>query len=153
MLYIIDGYNLIFTLSDDLSDLEDNRNNVLNILKDSFKNSEHDITVIFDGSGPDISYESFNSIKIIFTPTKMSADEYILEIISISLRPSQITVVSSDKKLTKQCSYFGSKIMNNKNFLRLLKNKPKSEEISTFQDTRKNIERLNKIFEKKFKEF
>jgi len=78
-----------------------------------------------------------------------------LEIVSASLHPSRVTVVSSDKNLSRQCRYFGTNTMTIKEFLKWVnkKSSKKEEEPSSdFQDSKQNIERLNKIFEKRFKE-
>jgi len=155
MHYIIDGYNLIFNISNRSFGLEDNRKEILNNLKITFLDIESNLKIVFDGKGPDISFESFQLIQVIFTPEKMSADDYILEIVSTSLHPSRITVVSSDKSLNRQCKYLGANIMVIKEFLNWIKkrsSKRPEETALDFQDSKQNIERLNKIFEKRLKE-
>jgi len=155
MHYIIDGYNLTFNIPNKSGVLEDNRREVLNGLKTVFSGSECDLTIVFDGKGPDISFESFHLIQVIFTPGKMSADDYILEVVSVSLHPSRITVVSSDKNLNRQCKYYGANILPIKEFLRWIKKKSFKKHKQTnfdFQDSKQNIERLNEIFEKRLKE-
>ncbi len=155
MRYIIDGYNLIFNIPNKSFGLENNRKEILSSLKVAFSGNENDLTIVFDGKGLDVSFESFHLIQVIFTPSKMSADDYILEIVSASLHPSRVTVVSSDKNLSQQCKYFGTNTMTIKEFLKWVNKKPSKKEEEPyfdFQDSKQNIERLNKIFEKRLKE-
>ncbi|MBN2479749.1 MAG: NYN domain-containing protein [Parachlamydiales bacterium] len=157
MKYYIDGYNLLFQLFHCDKKLEIQRNLVIDFLKESCLHLDLNIEVVFDGhksESPMPNRDYFDHLDVIYTPKNQTADDYILEQIFLSKTPSKITVISSDKHLTKTAKSMNSSAMSLTGFLNWLKNQEKKalqkkvfdEE---FSDTSKNIKRLKKIFEEK----
>jgi predicted RNA-binding protein with PIN domain len=159
MLYLIDGYNLLFFLFHESKKLEAQRNLLIDFLKKKNKNLKLKINLIFDAHNEPNKLSSqsyYKHLKVIYTPHNQTADEYILEKIFLSKNPTQITLVSSDKSLSIKAKNMKAKAMPVYDFLQFLDKKQNSleskhTEKKDYQDTSANIERLLKIFEEKQK--
>jgi len=95
-------------------------------------------------------------LEIIFSPTNLNADQYILEYLStMSSEKNNMTLVTSDNELAFQAKAFGVKILSVQAFLKLLYEKElhttKAEEKPNLE-CRYEIQRLLDIFEKKYKD-
>lgn len=69
------------------------------------------ITIVYDGSGSDISVVRRNSIDTlaeVFTPSHMTADELIEQLCATSRNPGSIIVVSRDNLLRLTATTFGA---------------------------------------------
>ncbi|MDB2613923.1 NYN domain-containing protein, partial [Chlamydiales bacterium] len=109
--YLIDGYNLLFSLSNGESFREE-RESLITSLNDLCKLAAIDVIVIFDGADDlGFSRSHFDSIEIVFSPPKMSADDYILDLLEILLLSKKKTVVTSDKPLSKKARHLGAKTL------------------------------------------
>lgn len=99
MRIIIDGYNVIGVLHNDMEKI---RNSFIELLI-KYKNlKHHDITVVFDAykSGDKYEQTAFSGgVKIIYTKLGETADDMIKRIISHEQR--EWVVISTDKDLTK----------------------------------------------------
>jgi predicted RNA-binding protein with PIN domain len=154
MYYLIDGYNLIFSLVSSKENLKTLRLKVVQSLQKRFAASKISGIIVFDGvhrkdeeSG--ISYSS--PLIIAYAPKGQSADEYIIEQIEFSKNPKQITVITNDKGLTLHAKYAGAKVEKNAEFIQWLqKSKRKTTKFEP-KETQQNIDRLLKIFEEKLK--
>jgi len=159
MHYYIDGYNLLFQTLHPLKDLRAKREKMVELLQEKLSALDLSLTIVFDGShyrGEESGFQYLPSLQIIFTPKGQSADEYILEKLSHTLHPSEYTIVTSDKALSQKCRGLGAHTKNIADFMRWASKKStlhdEKEREPTFKDSKKNIERLLKIFEKKFQE-
>ena len=162
MLYLIDGYNLLFRFFHSEKKLETQRNLAIKFLQEKTAALKIKAHLIFDAPHREEDLPSSiysKNLKIIYTPKNQSADEYILEKISLSKTPSQITLVTSDKSLQMQAKSFKAQIQSIDDFIDWLyvkeqgiKKESKNLEDSEALDTKQNIDRLLKIFEKKLKE-
>jgi len=158
MLYLIDGYNFLFRLFHTEKKLENTRKILIEYFQKKPFLSKLNIHLIFDGyytKEPYLNREYFENLKVIYTPKNQTADDYILEKISISKNPSQITIITSDKSLALKAKQQKVKIKTVEAFKIWLDNKEKKlqkkETNDFFIDTNKNLQRLLKIFEKRLK--
>lgn len=152
MEYWIDGYNLLFYLSKNEKNFQALREKLLIMLHENF--SHKNITIIFDATHQDDEFlhvTDFHSLTIIFTPSKMTADAYIVEKLSHEESPKTITVVSSDKGLLKHSLYQGAKTQTLQSFLKGHKTHKTPIQEKPLDDTDYELERLLKIFEKRSK--
>ncbi|NQU74469.1 MAG: NYN domain-containing protein [Candidatus Omnitrophica bacterium] len=126
---IIDGYNVIHKIPqiEDLLDesLEAARIGLIRLLsefKDSRKDVEH-IYVVFDGKAEmfDEEVPVGPAITAIYTHSKKSADNKILELIKNSDKPNVITVISDDNFLYNNTRVHGARIKTIREFCRILK--------------------------------
>lgn len=152
MRYLIDGYNLIFSLIESKGSLQTLRQKVIRSLKSQFVKRKISGMLIFDGAHrreeeSGLSYSS--SLTVAYAPKGQSADEYIVECIQGSEHPKQIIVVTNDQGLARHVKSYGAKVMPNEEFILWL-NKPQRKKKNTeAKDTQQNIDRLLKIFEER----
>lgn len=155
MHYLIDGYNLLFQAFETQANLKTNREALLFELQNISNFWDVEITVVFDGREKEISFQSFSHIQLVYTSKNLSADEYIVEILTYNLSPTLYTVVTSDKPLLKKCKKLGCSTMSIKKFLKFLEKKQTTSSTKNgqvFCDSPKNIDRLLTIFEARFLE-
>ena len=155
MHFLIDGYNLLFSLINSKKSLQTLRQELIEYLKKEFARKEIKGTLIFDGAHrrdeeSGLSYPT--PLVVAYAPKDQSADEYILEKLEISKNPKIITVVTNDRGLIRHAKSAGAKTQGNEDFIHWLKKKKKPTREVEAKDSPKNIERLLKIFEKKLEE-
>lgn len=159
MIYLIDGYNLLFRVFHSEKKFETQRDLVIEFLQEKASFLNLNIYLIFDGykKDQDLSGRAYyDHLKVIYTPKGQTADDYILEQIFLSKTPSKIIVISSDKALIQKSKQMQAQAKSIDTFLDWLykkENKMKKTHITEeeFIDTKKNIQRLLKIFEEKMK--
>ncbi len=157
MLYLIDGYNLLFKLFHNEKNIQTQRNLVIEFLKEKASISRLNIHLIFDAHHQEeivAHTTSIDRLKVVYTPKSQTADEYILEKIFLSKTPTQITVITSDNSLAFQAKQMKAQAKSIDEFLDLLSQQklPQKEDTQKdFIDTKYNIQRLLKIFEDKLK--
>lgn len=159
MHYLIDGYNLLFALFEKIDPLREKREIVISSLQTALSYTSLDLTIVFDSrfviSDNFPKRFSKSSLEIIYTPSGLCADEYIIELLSCIRHTATETVVTSDKFLSKRVKSLGAKVQTISDFLAYL---AKKEAISTkkeeksHKETSHEVERLLKIFEEKLKE-
>lgn len=154
MYYLIDGYNLIFSLTESKETLQKRREKVIHTLQKQFARRKISGLLVFDGSHhrdeeSGLSYPS--PLIVAFAPKGQSADEYIVERISVAKNPKEMVVVTNDRGLKMHAKSFGSKAMSNDEFIVWLGKSPKKKKEREPMDTKQNIDRLLKIFEEKLK--
>ncbi len=93
-------------------------------------------------------------LEIIYSPTNLDADEYILEYLSTYKRGSQpIILVTSDNELAFKAKSFGASILGVKDFLKKLHEKElhttKAEEKPNLE-CRYQLQRLLELFENRY---
>ncbi|MEI6242497.1 MAG: NYN domain-containing protein [Chlamydiota bacterium] len=148
MHYVIDGYNLLFRLPITKKGFASKREVLITLLRGA-KITSADL--IFDGQNRkemEAEFVYFGSISVVFTSKGQTADQYILS--RVSLHANE-TIVTSDKKLSSLLTSEGFRVISCEEFIqRLVKKERKSSSTSSdFQDTKANIERLEKLFEKR----
>lgn len=158
MKFIIDGYNLLFFHLTPDEDLKKNREELIKLLDKKFKSLSIKATIIFDGfnqaeNKPE--HEFFEALTVIFSPKSLTADEFIIEQLSSSKNPNEITVITGDKKLAQKARNLGAHSKSPKSFLKELSKKQtkkemkEKEEERDYEDSKANIERLLSLFEKR----
>lgn len=147
MHYFVDAYNLLFKLHIKSTSLQKQREALLTALKPY---ASLNLTLVFDGH--EISERShFGDLEIIYTEGE-TADAYIIKEIENAHKPSNHTVVTSDRPLASTVKNLGAKILSISEFLSLISKKGKKKEVEkTFTDTPAQIKRLLAIFEKKLR--
>lgn len=159
MQYLVDGYNLIFTALKTPSTLQAKRENAIQVLSELLAHLNLPILVIFDGArlaDEESGYQYFEKFNAFFSPKGQSADDCIIEHVSICKNPKELVVVSSDKALCAHCKSFGASSQSPKAFLLSLEKrhtkKKRESQSREYDDTDANIERLKKVFEKRLNE-
>ena len=155
MHYIIDAYNLFFHLQKQITPLAKKREEFVECLVEEMELCHLSATLIFDSgsthTGPFPSTKSLKKLHITFSPHSISADEYILECIKIKKFSQNTTLVTSDRDLAKKGRSLGAKTMTIEGFLALVhakkKRNKKDKEDKQLFDSKKNIARLQHIFE------
>lgn len=155
MYYLIDGYNLIFSLIESKESLQTLRQKVIRSLQKQFAKRGISGTLVFDGAHrrdeeSGLSYSS--PLIIAYAPKGQSADDYIVEWIEAAKNPKQITVVTNDRGLAMHAKSHGAKAQSNDLFIDWLRKRKKKGKETEPKDSQQNIERLLKIFEEKLKE-
>ncbi len=156
MHYLIDGYNLLFEMTEESSGFQKNREFIIRFIHENLHHLNLSATLIFDGANPSpfLDYAYFDHLEIIFTTKGLSADEFIIEKVE-TIKP--VTVITSDNHLQMICRTLGAKIISSNEFIQKINNKnhkqtkKKSHNKPIFQETDAQIERLNRIFETKLK--
>ena len=110
MLFLIDGYNLIFECglhgrTIDSQSLEKARHRLLSDIEKRLGAAAKDTTVVFDAQKIMMSGQQetnfFGSIRVLYSIHYPDADSMIEELISKHPSPKKLTVVSSDHRLQK----------------------------------------------------
>lgn len=144
MHYFIDGYNLLFYLSDETKNLEEAREQII----DSLVDTKFSLTLVFDGKRADLPHRMHKgSLEIVYTSKGQSADDYIIEEMSFVKNPKVYTIITSDKKLASICRQMGAYTQSIDLFLTLFqKNKAITTHEKPFRDSESEFNRLLKIF-------
>lgn len=101
MLYLIDGYNLLFRKIRAGEDLSLQRQHLIHEIYQKSAAVGLMVTIVFDAhyQPEEESRSHFKSLEIRFSGHGETADQLILKEVKRSTQPSHITVVTSDKKL------------------------------------------------------
>lgn len=163
MLYIIDGYNLFFRCEKNPNPFEETRATFLETFAGLVAKAKLDVCIILDGN-PGISSHSpiqreLGNVEILYSPTGLDADTYIIEYLSTRPSAREITVVSSDREVQREAKNAGAHISSIKSFLSLIKKKAKKHskrgaaELEKFvQNDALSHDRWLSIFEKRLKD-
>lgn len=133
-------------------DLQKQRQDIIQDLETKINLLELDVTLVFDAQyqKTESSRSHLNHLEICFTSVDETADEYIVQALKEDTRPTQQTVVTSDKKLawlsrrsharTESVEEFISWLNRRyKNKLRDVKSKKKEKEKIKEKDRQKSI--------------
>ena len=123
MQYYVDAYNLLFRKGKGSgSSLQSQREKVVQELNQKAQRFHLDMTLVFDAMHqPEQSRRyHYQSLEIVFTSRKQSADQYLLHVVEESSRPSEITIVSSDRDLTWKAKLLGAETVSIEGFLQQL---------------------------------
>ncbi len=158
MRYWIDGYNLLFRLPLTKESLENKRKRVILDLNEQAELLGLEITVIFDAADQTRSLDRrshYYALEIIYSTSKQTADESILDSVECSFHPEKICVVTSDKDLSRKAKALRANTLSLKEFFLFIAKKQKKKKAASHiecADSPKEIERLLKIFEKKLED-
>jgi predicted RNA-binding protein with PIN domain len=155
--YFVDGYNLLFKLSDSTWDLQSKRKAVIAFLEERISSLSLSLTVVFEGKhkrDEESGFHHFAYLKVLFTPQGESADAYFIDFLSHTFHPSHYTIVTSDKALSSQCRGLGAQTMGVQEFLQWIEKKGKKPVYKNpeMRDSDRQIARLIKIFEERLRE-
>ena len=161
MIYLIDGYNLLFRLFHSEKKFEAQREVIIDFIQEKASLLNIYMHLIFDGYKQNqelsnISY--FDNLKVIYTSKGQTADDYILEQIFLSKTPAEILVITSDNTLKRKAKEMHAQTKSIDSFISWLSKKESLIKKSmyldedNYLDTQKNIERLLKIFEDKMED-
>lgn len=152
--YLIDGYNLIFSLIESKGTLQKLREQVIHSLKILFAKRNISGILVFDGAhrrGEESGLSYPSPLIVAYAPKGQTADAYIVEHIELAKNPKLITVVTNDQGLARHARAYGAKVQGNAPFISWLKKPTKNQKKKEPQDTKQNIDRLLKIFEEKLR--
>ncbi|NBO23639.1 MAG: hypothetical protein EBU93_00135 [Chlamydiae bacterium] len=115
MLYLIDGYNLLFKLKSKKQTLKDARDFLTHALGKLVKDFDLKVSIIFDSS-LDLAHlfpskSERPPLEIIFAPYGMTADDYLIEMIRFQCKNQPLTLVTSDVKLGQEAKTYRIKLM------------------------------------------
>ena len=147
MEYWIDGYNLLFFLLNEENNFENSRQELINYISEN--HSHKKLTVIFDAHHSDDEFVHITEnkgIEVIFTPSKVTADQFIIEKLSFAKNPKIITVVTSDNGVLLNAKSLGAKTQKLKTFLKATKKQKNFLEEKPTVDSDPELERLLKAF-------
>lgn len=122
MLYIIDGYNLMFKVLRAGDDLQKQRTTIIRDLNAKVQLLGVDALLVFDAQYKygEAQRSHYNYLEIHFTAQGEIADDYIVKYVKGHLDPAKVTVVTSDKKLSWQVRRKGAHTETVDEFLSLL---------------------------------
>lgn len=138
MRYLIDGYNLLFSLLMPDEKIEEYREALINILLKETKQRNIKLTLVFDAhkSREESCRTHRGSLEIVYTQFGQTADAYILQNLS-----KETIVVTSDKQLQRHIKNSGYQTISNMAFIKLMK--PKKIE----NDPKSSMQLQSKLFE------
>ena len=154
MHYIIDGYNILFNLDFYKETFEEKKDFMIFLFLEKFGKAKFQTTIVFDNKNKihkDFpTKKNFNNLNIIYSPSNLTADEYILEILSSKKNKKNIILITSDKALSAMAKQFGCKTQTTEEFLKSDKLNKKIKNINNKpeKDNSYDIDRLCEIFEK-----
>jgi predicted RNA-binding protein with PIN domain len=156
MYYYVDGYNLIFSLTNSKASLQTLREELIALLRKQFASCNLSGTIVFDGSlkaGEESGLSYPSPLIVAYTTKGKSADEYIVECVLRSQNPKEACVITNDKSLVTHVRSAGAKTQSNAEFIHWLqkrKAKGRKSKVDPVESP-KNIERLLAIFEERLK--
>jgi predicted RNA-binding protein with PIN domain len=156
--YLLDGYNILFTLTESDRPLAEQRQKVIRFLQKRFASFKMNGILIFDGRirrGEESGRSYPSPLEVIYTSEGESADALINELLEISKNPGLITVITNDRGIITRTRLLGGKTMGTEAFIQWLLTRNKSREGSKSEmvDTKQDINRLLVIFEKRLKDW
>lgn len=154
MYYLIDGYNLIFSLIESKDSLQTLRVKIIAALQKRFTVKKISGMLVFDGAHrrdeeSGLTYSS--PLIIAYAPKGQTADEYIVQQIQLAKNSKLITVITNDKGLARHAKSAGANVQGNDEFIEWLHKKKKKTSKQEPKETQANIDRLLKIFEERMK--
>ena len=107
MLFLIDGYNLLWsahTSDEDAQSLTDL--DLCRLVSDYIRIKKAKGQIVFDGIGPPDKkiFDSITSLEVIFTGKASDADTVIINKIRTYSAPKHLTVITSDRKIRDAAS-------------------------------------------------
>lgn len=134
--YWVDGYNLLFRqASFHQGSLRQQREALVEHVNEWVGASGWDVTLIFDAVTQygDARRSQHDCLGIVFTGEGISADEHIVDELERLARPSDITVVTSDKHLAWHARNRGAKTESINGFMQRLRKRARKTEWKRIQ--------------------
>lgn len=158
MHYWIDGYNLLFRLPLSKGTLEKRRKDLILELNTQATSLNLQITLVFDSSDKERVLDTrshYDALEIIYTTSRKTADDSILDSVEFSSYPEDICVVTCDKDLARKAKALRANILALDDFFTLItKRQSRNERIINdafeWTESPREISRLLSIFEKNF---
>ncbi len=158
MRYIVDGYNLLFALASVIDPFEKTREKFIALFNLLSSQAKLKITLIFDThkaiDTSDLpSVKTYHGIDIIYAPSDLSCDDYIIEMLVATKTLPNWTIVTSDKKLRREAREHRVLVITTDEFIQLINHK--TDKIKKPQGkphpncSPQDYERWLKLFEKK----
>jgi uncharacterized protein len=157
VLYLIDGYNLLFRVSKEKRSLQKKREAIIAFLSEKVSLFKFTLLLVFDSVNTD-EIEARRGhkgpLEIVYTAKKQTADDYILEEVGHRKNPRQLTVITSDRDLAGQCRLLGANTMSVEEFLDWIDAKQtahtkRKRAEKVLKETDYHLQRLLDIFEKR----
>lgn len=122
MHYYIDGYNLLFRMTQFDKGLQAERESLLQDLNRKISLLNLDVSIVFDAAFQTggRSRTHLDALEILYTGEGETADEYILDVLSQTHNPRREIVVTSDKILAAQVRHLSAKVEAVEEFMRWL---------------------------------
>lgn len=161
--YLIDGYNLFFRTAagQDGSSFRQERDKTIQLISAQLKVTGFAASLVFDAAwqeGPSEKHVK-GDLEIIYTDSGESADDWIVNEVKRSLKPSQLIVVTSDRKLAWRARMKGALTLTVEDFLKLVRRvarkklaKPVEAKLPPKLVQREKPPTLNERYEKLFEE-
>lgn len=156
MHYYIDGYNFLFKIYEEVDPLKEKREEIIADLQEKLVSLGMKMTIVFDSLHTQGAFFptrfTKSCLEIIYTPSKQSADQYLLEMLQCSKNNGIKTIVTSDRFLAKQAKILGAQTVSIAAFLKLLLKKEENQfkEEKKFEgECSREFERLLKAFQRK----
>ena len=125
--YLIDGYNLLFTLGlldrgEGTHALEKARTRLLDRLKEAFGDAAHNVTIVFDATrapprAKANAEQHYKGLHVQFALGKQIADDVIEVLIAQSTSPRSLIVISNDHRLRQAAQRKGAQSWTCDDFL------------------------------------
>ncbi len=143
MRYLIDGYNFLFALAD-----HKDRKAAILWIQNEFATHHLKGVIVFDreAKGESVERQYPSPLQVIYVPSAMSADEYLIEILQ-GRQNSPMTLVTNDRALARAGRELGAKTIEVAEFLRMLEKKGRKGEEKTSESDRWEMERWLRLFE------
>lgn len=116
----IDGYNLLYALGEAFrkGTLEEQRERLEELLQDVRRRTGYTMTIVYDGRGSNHPLEERGAFSRVFTPSRMSADEWIINHLQTSPAAARnTTVVSSDRMIVSHAEAYGAQALPSESFI------------------------------------
>ncbi len=141
MLYIVDGYNVLFSSSFRMwvrkYGLHSARLHLINYIRSKLRN----FLIVFDGRE---GYPQMDLEGVVFTKGR-SADDYIKEIVRKHSKSRNITVITNDRSLASYVANMGVRTLRVDEILKLERRRNVSQAKSL---SREEVERINEELKK-----
>lgn len=155
MLYLIDGYNLIFCTPFRASTLEKMREKAINFLTAHLDHKKHQVVIVFDGQvhkNTPFNSSHLGNIKVVFSYEGESADDEMIHILERQKNCRNTTLISSDLRVKRVAEQLGSKTLLIDDFLNLVEKQGENSLSQATKDTMTDDEnaQMVKLFEERF---
>ncbi len=123
MLTYIDGYNLLFRISERNIDFQEQRDSIITDLNTIGELINEHFIIVFDATyqADPASYFQYHSATVVFTRAGQCADEYLMDSVKNALDPHNYLIVTSDKRLARRVGYFGGRTISVEQFTKNLR--------------------------------
>lgn len=123
--YLIDGYNLLFrtAFGKEGESFTKEREKVIQNLSKEIASASFSASIVFDAAFQEGPSEKQNKgeLEIIYTEMGESADDWIIQEVKRSAKPSLLIVVTSDRKLAWRARMKGAQSIPVEDFLKLVR--------------------------------